>query len=260
MRSSPGFLWRRRSDAGATASTRSSSAVRVIFRGRSRSTLMWRPRPVTAVETFHPTFLYESLEPRAHAVPGVGRSHGQAAPRCAARGLRRRVSGRPTVARDDSRRSGNRGRWVRINIWMSIIGIAMPAVGSSCRVVVEDDSTDDIVGAADSADDVAVELIGQGSADLACGHDRTRRPAALDERDHWYGIRPCSDASTTRIPPTPTSVWSVSRTRPATGRHNVTSISDPVGPQCPAIGRRVHNHFGIDPWRWPGSVTWVTCR
>ena len=38
----PGLPLRRRSDAGATTSTRSSSAVRVIFRGRSRSTLMWR--------------------------------------------------------------------------------------------------------------------------------------------------------------------------------------------------------------------------
>ena len=51
----------RRSAAGATTSTRSSSASRPTFPGASRSTSRTGPRQYIAEPTFHPLFLYESL-------------------------------------------------------------------------------------------------------------------------------------------------------------------------------------------------------
>ena len=51
----------RRSAAGATTSTRSSSASRPTFPGASRSTSQNRPEKYIAEPTFHPLFLYESL-------------------------------------------------------------------------------------------------------------------------------------------------------------------------------------------------------
>ena len=114
---------------------------------------MWRPRPVTGVETFHPTFLYESLWNLGSRCSWCGSIAGQAAPRCA---LAVYVVGYlvarlwlETIRVDPATEVGG----VRINIWMSIIGIAIAGGWLLVRGRRhEDDSTDDIVGAADSAD------------------------------------------------------------------------------------------------------------
>ena len=53
--------WPRRSDGGATGSTRSCSASRPTCRGVWRSTRAPPRRATSSTTTFHPTFLYESL-------------------------------------------------------------------------------------------------------------------------------------------------------------------------------------------------------
>ena len=57
----PGLLAAQASGAGATGSTRSCSASPPTFRGGSRSTRPTARREYLDDETFHPTFLYESL-------------------------------------------------------------------------------------------------------------------------------------------------------------------------------------------------------
>ena len=115
---------------------------------------MWRPRPVTGVETFHPTFLYESLWNLGLTlflvwVDRAGKLRRGALLAVYVVGYLVARLWLETIRVDPATEVGG----VRINIWMSIIGIAIAGGWLLVRGRRhEDDSTDDIVGAADSAD------------------------------------------------------------------------------------------------------------
>ena len=116
------------------------------------------------VETFHPTFLYESLWNLGLTlflvwVDRTGKLRRGALLAVYVVGYLVARLWLETIRVDPATEVGG----VRINIWMSIIGIAIAGGWLIVRGRrPEDDSTDDIVGAADSADGAyPVELIGR---------------------------------------------------------------------------------------------------
>ena len=116
----------RRSAGGATGSTRSCSAARPTCRGRWRSTRSSGRQRFADVETFHPTFLYESLWCIGVALrPDLGRPAVPAwatagCSPCTSRSTRSGAAGSSTCGSIPRREILG----LRLNVWTSILVFA----------------------------------------------------------------------------------------------------------------------------------------